>query len=139
MNNIRIAILKAADWIENNPHLYAFRKAEVPECGSPGCMVGWVGSFAGYRAGTNCWRVDAGCKRIIGVNCETYSDRIAAICRENNWFGGGAYTNDAHTAACAMRLYADRFHPAEPLIERKSGSEICRAIIAKPFRETADA
>lgn len=41
------AILKAADHIEKEPHLYNFYCNRVPDCGTPGCMLGWIGHFMG--------------------------------------------------------------------------------------------
>ena len=45
--NIYSAAMKAADHIERNPGLFSFMEVGVPECGTPGCMVGWVAHFMG--------------------------------------------------------------------------------------------
>lgn len=44
---------QAADFIEQNPGRYAFKKAVTPRGDDPasiGCMLGWVGYFAGAPA-----------------------------------------------------------------------------------------
>lgn len=46
-------ILRAADFIEQNPELYAFHAVDVPACGSKACLLGWVGFFAGAKPGEN--------------------------------------------------------------------------------------
>ena len=40
--NIRTAMYKAADSIEQNPHLFDFGSVELPDCDTPGCALGWV-------------------------------------------------------------------------------------------------
>jgi hypothetical protein len=48
MMNVYEAIMKAADHIERNPHLFDFDKERVPDCGTPGCALGWTAHFMGY-------------------------------------------------------------------------------------------
>ena len=48
--SIRDAILKAADHIERNPCSFDFWNNRIPKhCGSPGCVLGWIGFFAGLK------------------------------------------------------------------------------------------
>lgn len=133
--NIREAILKAADWIEKNPHLYNFDRTRVPDCNTPGCMVGWIGHFMGYEPGTRCWQ-DGGAEQIVGVYWGIFCDRI----KEFLDYRGvdNSYTVCPIAAVKGLRAYADKYHPAEPSKELKSGAEICRAIIAKPYKEKAN-
>ena len=43
------AIMKAADIIEQHPDWYDFSLNTKPDCGTPGCMVGWIGHCAGIN------------------------------------------------------------------------------------------
>ncbi len=43
--------LKTADYLEANPHLFDFDISEVPECGSPGCILGTMAMLEGVKAG----------------------------------------------------------------------------------------
>ena len=46
--NIRQALLKAADSIEQHPKLFSFHSCELPnECGTPGCALGWLAVHLG--------------------------------------------------------------------------------------------
>ena len=49
--NIRTAILKAADSIEQNPHLFSFKSLAIPnkDCGTPGCAIGWIAYHSGLE------------------------------------------------------------------------------------------
>lgn len=47
--NIYDAIMKAADTIEKRPDLYQFMANDIPDCGSPGCLLGWIGHHMGLR------------------------------------------------------------------------------------------
>lgn len=55
--NIRQAILKAADSIEQMPRSYDFWSGYVHGCGTPMCMFGWIGHHLGMEHGTTNWRV----------------------------------------------------------------------------------
>jgi hypothetical protein len=107
---IREAILKAADHIEQNPERYDFSSCETPDCGTPGCMIGWIGHFAGvdYRSFRTTFGFD-------------YCD-IGWVIRTPEIFGGPVpqerwdflmrYQFDAAAAATVMRLFADERFPA---------------------------
>lgn len=129
--DVRSAILKAADWIEKNPSKYSFQSTRIPECGSPGCMIGFIGMFAGCKG--NVFDVSPA---LLGKTHNKFVTEIFAIRSEN---GGGQVTTDASVAAACLRLYADRFHPAQP--SKLSGSEVCREIMSRPLneKETANA
>lgn len=50
---IRQALLKAADSIENSG-MYDFMESTVShDCGTPMCMIGWIGFHLGGLAGKN--------------------------------------------------------------------------------------
>jgi hypothetical protein len=50
---LREAILATADLFDSQPDLYQFAESHVPACGSPGCVIGWIGHFMGVSVGSN--------------------------------------------------------------------------------------
>jgi len=102
--NIREAMLKAADHIEQQPQSYNFRSVESPACGAPGCMWGWVGHYLGVKK-----------KR-----AEAYSSSVTEAVG-HHW-SNIANFGDRHgldprrcaaDAAKTLRLFADAEFPAE--------------------------
>lgn len=121
--NTREAILKAADHIEANPGLYDFQKIVVPGCGTPGCMVGWVGCFKGISAGATCWWLSDCFEVIMDVPFDDFERRM------DDWFyelGTSRDLGSAKDASTFMRLYAEKYHPAEPIAEITVSSELDR-------------
>lgn len=112
--DIRQAILKAADWIELHPEEFDFRETEVPACGTPGCALGWIGTFAGCERGSSIDMPPGSPTKLLGLNSQLrFYERMDAF------FGGGAYANTEsrwrhNPMQCArgLRLYADKYHPA---------------------------
>lgn len=111
--NIREAILKAADHIEANPHRFDFDSVLVPgkTCGSPGCALGWIAAFAGQQSGKEFQTNDLiGCgdlefySRMDDIEAPFDGDKPALAC---HWM------NSAPGCAEVLRLYADKYHPAE--------------------------
>ena len=120
--NIRQAILRAADSIEQNPHLFEFHQTQCPDdgCGMPGCALGWIGhhlilplnnsggypqdfegglSVVGHAMGIE----DGPCDRSAdGV----FYDRLDEV-------ADGHWTIDASICAKTLRKYADVWHPAQ--------------------------
>jgi hypothetical protein len=116
--NIRQAILQAADHIERNPQQFLYVSNEKPDgsCGTPGCMLGWVGVFLGVEADprepAESWAAHVA--RAIGT---THNDFIwnfvspESDARELYIHRGEP--NAAANAAALLRIYADKHHPAE--------------------------
>lgn len=100
--NIRDAILKAADSIERNPSVFDFYKTHIPECGSPGCAVGLVACHAGVSSHSDVHRI---CDSLLGVPWYTFYNRLSEL--------SPGWQSDAHGCIAALRLYADKYHPAE--------------------------
>lgn len=109
-NDIRTAILKAADHIEANPGSFDYSSLKVPDCGTPGCALGWIAVFRGHSARTHtglraCFALEgdpAGVKsRVFYQRMDRLSDRFKSKWRE-----------DAAICAHALRAYADKYHPA---------------------------
>lgn len=104
--NIYNAIMKAADHIEMKPYLYDFMHTTVPDCGTPGCMLGWIGHFAGVPVGSDV--LDTVAQPLLGIYYEVHmAHPFYMRLRE---LGAGRYWTDAAVAAAAMRLYAEKYH-----------------------------
>jgi hypothetical protein len=116
---IREAILRAADHIEANPGEFDFWSARTPDhpgCGTPGCALGWIQSFHGFRVCVG-HGVFSGAAGALGVDEGDFYERMMA-------FDRGWYRN-AKRCACALRLYADKHHPAaSPAIESGTWSAL---------------
>ena len=108
MNDIRTAILQAADYIQTNPKEFAFHAINVPDCGIPGCALGWIGHFLAMPR-TECSYTVA--KRVMGRN--DYGTERDFYTRMND-LGIAHWTCNAGLCAWALRLYADKYHPAPP-------------------------
>lgn len=94
------AIMKAADHIERNPHSYNFFNSVVPECGTQGCMLGWIGHFMGMT-GANVFRE-------VGPRLGFGRDFLAgaAIGVQH-----GEDLKDSTDAVRMLRRFAQRYHP----------------------------
>lgn len=106
--NIRNAILSAADSIENNPSLYEFGSCDIasPDCGTPGCALGWIGLHLGLQESDNLYAVcDA-----IGAKCTVCFYALSEAVGSKKWY------HSADECAKALRLYADKYHPQQDYI-----------------------
>ena len=111
--NIRQAILKAADSIEQNPTLFNFTSIQTPsaDCGTPGCALGWIGF---HLEVANVWWKSPKFYRLLGLRSGTenvddadqhFYDRMDELQR--------VWGHDANVCALTLRLYANKYHPAE--------------------------
>jgi len=106
------AIIKAAAHIERNPELFDYRLSHIPNCGSPGCAIGWIGHYLGVPRSLS---VVTQSKQIIGVewgyrgNGKTFVERMDAF--ESEAFG--LWRRDAAECARVLRLYAEQYHGHE--------------------------
>lgn len=108
--NIYDAVMRAADHIERNPHLFNFVRSYVPDCNTPGCLMGWVGHFMGLRTGTLAWD---GVARHFGIEKETgrwhaFDDLVRRELGDEGYLG---YQWDVAVAAKFLRLYAAKYLP----------------------------
>lgn len=62
--NVYNIIMAAADQIEKDPGSFKYSNPTVPQCGSPGCAVGWIGSLAEVKPGTCVTDV---CRDVMGI------------------------------------------------------------------------
>jgi hypothetical protein len=100
--------LKAADHIERNPSLWNFYQLKVPDCGTSACALGWIGAFAGMHAGT---LLSAGGGPVHALQL---TDPRFFYSRMHELDGGAALLwGDISRIVRAMRLYADKYHPAK--------------------------
>lgn len=111
-------ILWAADMIERHPEAYSWSSVDVPnheapECGSPGCALGWIAAHQeGREVGEPFTLVRRGYVREsaspVGVHSLEFYGRMGAI--EPRW------KVDAKACAAALRRYADHYHPESDAI-----------------------
>ncbi len=118
--NIRTAILKAADSIEQNPKMFWFSSISTPDCGTPGCALGWVAYHIGE--GVLCgnswdpWKLG---RRLGILENGKYMAGIGFYHRMDKLHGGYDWKDSAPECAKALRLYADKYHPAETKPDHK--------------------
>lgn len=115
--NIRNAILAAADHIERNPGEFNYHSIEVPRragCGTPGCAYGWIATFSQLDLEDK--RHEYGGKQIValwGFQEKAHFTEPTEFYSRMNEFSNG-WRGSASECAAALRLYADKYHPAEP-------------------------
>lgn len=99
--NIRQAILKAADSIERLEP-YDFWARYVNKCGTPMCLFGWIGHHLGMEVGTCNAEVASAIGARGTIELYTFMLREAP-----------EYMHDPIAAAKGLRLYADKYYPAQ--------------------------
>ena len=114
--NIRTAMYKAADSIEQNPDLFGFMEngRPDPDCGTPGCALGWVGYHLNIvsKYMPNPTAKALGCPREVLITPKPreefgFFSRMDVFSRTHNY----DWRHCAPDCAKALRLYADKFHP----------------------------
>lgn len=111
--NLQNTYLLTADFIEQYPNRYDFQADRIPECGSPGCIIGTAGLVQGLKAEGH---VHNDCLRIFGMAHETLYHKMSEA-REllgkagNNQIS--TWTGDAKTAVKCLRFLASEL-PVEP-------------------------
>jgi hypothetical protein len=114
---IREAILKAADHIERHPREFNYNSIHVPEragCGTTGCALGWICYFFGsgvtdsslVRTNFSSTHAPVGAGVSDGVFYARMTDLVVG------------WEKDADNCARALRLYADKYHPADTTIRQ---------------------
>lgn len=106
--NIYDAIMKAADHIERHPKLFNFAEVWVPDCGTPGCALGWIGHFAGVKHdGYPQALSEIHVPRALTCASWDFYARLESLT------GGPRWRNDAAICARGLRLYAAQYHSDE--------------------------
>jgi hypothetical protein len=88
------ATLATAKLFEQRPELFNFSETNIPDCGTPGCALGYIGYFMGQP----------GCisgESTIGVDSSVFYDRMRPLAP--NWI------IDASLCAKGLRLYAEKY------------------------------
>lgn len=132
--NIYQAMMLAADQIERSPDLYDFQKVTVPECGTPGCMIGWTGAFLGLKAGTlleyMCTPQDGVCAKIGLSDQQIFYDRLRSL-------GETDFHKDAKAAAKALRHYAAHYHSSERDDDRSAFDAFLKRVLTPQIEPCA--
>lgn len=130
--NVYSAIMKAADHIEQNPGEFNFRSVRVPEapgCGTPGCALGWIGTFAEVKDETyesislvvgndtdrELWAVK---NPLLNLDAVTFYERMEAL------GGGNSWRRSNTECARVLRVYAERYHTREKSRQRPTSAMV---------------
>lgn len=106
------ALLATANLFERSPAAYDFQELNVPDCGSPGCAIGWTAFHMG-RSGSNVHDISA---EILGCPHSVFYDRMSDINLErpeHHPWTHHPWTRDAGAAAVCLRFYAEKYHGHE--------------------------
>lgn len=108
MDKIRQAILQAADQIELNPHTYHFHTSSKPDgFDIPGCMIGWMGKFAGVsRFGLFSTYMNRTAVKMGVTSFPRLLRKLTHIAGQHD-----LRMIYSHDAAQVLRIYADTYHP----------------------------
>lgn len=107
---IREAILRAADHIEQNPWLYNYAYTRTPDCGTPACMWGWIGFFLGYAKGESIGFI---ARQIVPSSVTRDGVETTHLYEFRKSIGIEYDSATVDDAVAALRSYADKFWPAE--------------------------
>jgi hypothetical protein len=134
-------IMAAADHIERHPDEFLFTSFYVPPrtgCGIPGCALGWIGCMAGLHDDTRPLTGISGVagnpatshhhETFLGVGQIEFYDRMSALDGHVTCLGGARWTHDARACARAMRLYAQKYHRADPAFQKLKKSLVYRTV-----------
>jgi hypothetical protein len=120
--NTHNAIMKAADSIRDNPGLFGFMQIgrPDPDCGSPGCAIGWIGYHMGFT--TDGWYTG-----VDGGKYQSFTDGLAAVAEAICPFDGytvpdmrfynrmdeinSKWRANAYECSKTLRGYATQYHP----------------------------
>lgn len=112
--NIYNAIMATADHIERNPDEFKFSAVYIPNspgCGTPGCALGWIGTFLGvsearaYEEGQSAATVLHIGSRYLGVLCRDHNDNMNEFYSRMNEFDK-YWKIGPQECSKALRLYA---------------------------------
>lgn len=104
--DIRTAILKAADHIERNPETYSFHSNDKPDCGTPGCMLGWVGVFLDVPARESAYTGSYMNRTAMALGLQGMGDFLRFCEGYSNRKKLYGFTHDASEAATLLRAFA---------------------------------
>lgn len=127
--NVREAILKAADFIEANPRKFSYHATMVPAtCRTKGCLLGWIGHFAGIPAEVDIFQIAlGGADELLPL---THYD-VWQECETLGGYDWGSWEKaPPDEVAAGMRLFAEKHFPT-PKVEHVGIPESVRAIFTE--------
>jgi hypothetical protein len=89
------ATLATAELFEREPKMFDFSRVVVPDCGAPGCAIGYIEHFMG------CEGVIDG-ERTLGVSRTEFYDRMGELVTRG-------WIDSASLCATGLRLYAEKY------------------------------
>lgn len=110
VSTVKLAMLLAADQIEGSPELFRFSSVEVPDCGTPGCAIGWMAYYLREMEGDEGedWLVSWSRARDVfapgGVGDGVFYMRMNDVAR-----GHGDWHVDASVCAAGLRRLAEAY------------------------------
>ena len=127
---IREAILRAADSIEANLDLFDYYSTEYPkpDCGTPGCALGWIAFYDGARKGEV---ASYHGHEILGVRCSSdFYRRMTELAGDHK-----KWSKSAKGCAKTLRAYADKYHPKIPKTDDRVPNKGIPDNVLSIFRE----
>jgi len=104
--NIRQAILKAADSIQQYPELFKWSSCSVGGCNTPGCALGWIDHHLGAKEGDPFgWHSGLFSALEIG-NAGRFYDQMRQVSSLPK-----LWQDNNKVCAKTLRKYADKYHP----------------------------
>lgn len=97
-------ILRTAAFLEAHPQKYDFNNVCIPECGSRGCLLGWIGFFAQVESGRS---IQAACRAIGFYDSWDFYKAMDEAAGTKCWF------MDVDAAVRGLRVLADPHRRAE--------------------------
>jgi hypothetical protein len=123
--NLYQAIMRAADRVELEGQ-YLFKCVQVTDCRTPMCMIGWIGHFLGYCAGTPIQEV----YNKMGYGCDSHFYADLRDCLSGYSSHPDSYTDNPAMAARLMRLYAAKYYGHQKQQQRPT-SELVADLMAR--------
>lgn len=125
MMNTYEAIMRAANHIERNPSSFDFDKTDIPapDCGTPGCALGWIGCFAGITGGIEEVADHGEGNSLLKIDQKIFYRRMDEL-------AGALWIWSATKCATGMRLYAEKYHGHE---KRNFARELEQKLLANPL------
>lgn len=123
--NLYNAIMKAADHIERDPESYNFGRIHVPDCGTQGCMLGWIGFYAGVTVGSDVLTK-------VGHDLLHEAGNRHSDLSFYDKLGNQRYTQDVRAAVSGLRLYAETYWSHQ---KPKAASDFVANLMARVMTE----
>lgn len=93
-------MLQTVALLRERPELFDYWETNVPECGSPGCVIGLIGCLSGVTPGVDI--DDAVAKNVLGLNTASQFYELMGQAAA----GRGLWHKHANSAADALEKLA---------------------------------